>query len=59
MYLSIAEVCDVFGISRPTEACWRAKGILPKPLKMERRVYYRRSDIEGLQVSASEETKII
>lgn len=46
--ISPAQVRDIFDISRPTEISWREMGILPRPIAMRRRLYYRRKDIERI-----------
>ena len=47
-FITANEVQQKFKISRPTEILWRKKGILPKPLKMGRLVYYRSAEIMKL-----------
>ena len=46
-YLTIKEVCDLFQITKPTIYEWTRHGKL-KPRKIRNRVYFFRSDIEGL-----------
>lgn len=43
------DVRRVFGISKPTEIAWRKKGILPKPVVLGRRVYYKKSELLQLR----------
>ena len=40
------EVADYFDISFPTLLKWSRSGRLPVPVRIGRRVYYRRTDIE-------------
>ena len=47
-FLSPADLQALLNITRPTEIKWRKAGILPKPMVLARRVYYRRADIEKL-----------
>jgi predicted DNA-binding transcriptional regulator AlpA len=42
------EVCRLFGITRQTEWRWRKQGRLPKPIKINSKVMYRRKEIEKL-----------
>jgi predicted DNA-binding transcriptional regulator AlpA len=42
------EVCKLFGITRQTEWRWRKQGRLPKPIKINSKVMYRRKEIEKL-----------
>ncbi len=46
--MSPPEVMEVFRIQRPTEIRWRKLGKLPQPVKIGRRVFYLRSDIEKI-----------
>ncbi len=50
-FLTPAEVQKIFGISRPTEILWRKLFILPTPIKLGRRVFYRSSDIVNIKVA--------
>lgn len=48
-YLSADEVCDRFGITKPTLHEWRKRDIL-KSYKLGSRVYYRLDEIENAMV---------
>lgn len=48
-YLSADEVCDRFGITKPTLHDWRRRGIL-KSYKLGSRVYYRFDEIENAMI---------
>ena len=48
-YLSADEVCDRFGITKPTLHDWRRRGIL-KSYKLASRVYYRFDEIENAMI---------
>jgi excisionase family DNA binding protein len=45
--LTPAEVCKLLKISKPTLHNWTNKGML-NPMKVQRRVYYNRTDIFNL-----------
>ena len=49
VFLTTKEVQNIFKISRVTEIAWRRKGILPRPVVLGRRVYYRKDDINYIQ----------
>jgi predicted site-specific integrase-resolvase len=40
-----SDIHTMFGITRPTELAWRSKGLLPRPIRMNRRVFYRSDDL--------------
>ncbi|GEN74212.1 helix-turn-helix domain-containing protein [Chryseobacterium lathyri] len=48
-YLSADEVCQCFGVSKPTIHEWRKRGILI-PHKLGSRVYYRLDEIENAMI---------
>ncbi|SNV42987.1 Helix-turn-helix domain [Chryseobacterium taklimakanense] len=48
-YLSADEVCDRFGITKPTLHDWRRRGIL-RSYKLGSRVYYRFDEIENAMI---------
>lgn len=48
-YLSADEVCQRFGVSKPTIHEWRKRGILI-PHKLGSRVYYRLDEIENAMI---------
>jgi predicted site-specific integrase-resolvase len=39
------DIHKLFQITRATELAWRSQGILPPPIRMNRRVFYRRDDL--------------
>jgi len=43
--LSREEVMELFGITAPTIREWSKKGILPKPIRRGRRVYFLKDEI--------------
>lgn len=45
--LSIIELCDLLGITKPTVNSWVKKGLL-FPVKLSSRVYFMKSDIDEL-----------
>ncbi|QOW11374.1 helix-turn-helix domain-containing protein [Kaistella flava (ex Peng et al. 2021)] len=48
-YYSAQDICERFGISKPTIHEWRKRGIL-KTYKLGSRVYYRMDDIEKAMI---------
>ncbi len=46
--MSPQDVHSLFSITRPTELAWRAKGLLPPVIRMNRKVFYRRSDVQRI-----------
>lgn len=48
-YLSADEVCERFGVTKPTLHEWRKRGIL-KSYKLGARVYYRLDEIEDAMI---------
>jgi len=48
-YLSAGEVCERFGVTKPTIHEWRKRGIL-KSHKLGSRVYYRLDEIENAMI---------
>lgn len=48
-YLSADEVCERFGVTKPTIHDWRKRGIL-KSYKLGSRVYYRLDEIEDAMI---------
>jgi len=51
------ELMKTLNICKGTELAWRQSGILPPPVKLGRRVYYRASDIEKRFIILNQETK--
>lgn len=49
-YLSTNEVCEEFGITKPTIYDWKKRGIL-KAYKLGARVYYRFDEIENAMIT--------
>lgn len=47
-FLTTKEVCEIFDISKTTEIDWRKQGILPEPVRLGKRVYYRESAIANV-----------
>lgn len=50
-FVSPLEVQQMFNISRVTEIKWRKEGLLPNPLYMGRRVYYKASDLISIETT--------
>ncbi|WP_373708854.1 helix-turn-helix domain-containing protein [Kaistella sp.] len=48
-YISAQEVCERFGVSKPTIHEWKRRGILTS-YKLGSRVYYRMDDIENAMI---------
>lgn len=48
-YYSAQDICERFGVSKPTIHEWRKRGIL-KTYKLGSRVYYRMDDIENAMI---------
>jgi excisionase family DNA binding protein len=48
-YLSADDICDRFGVTKPTIHEWRKRGIL-KSYKLGSRVYYRLDEIENAMI---------
>lgn len=48
-YLSANEVCEEFGITKPTIYDWKKRGIL-KSYKLGAKVFYRFDEIEGAMI---------
>jgi excisionase family DNA binding protein len=48
-YLSAENICERFGVSKPTIHQWRSRGIL-KAYKLGSRVYYRLDEIENAMI---------
>jgi predicted DNA-binding transcriptional regulator AlpA len=44
------EVAAFFGVSLTTVDIWAKKKVLPKPIKKASRIYYRRAEIEAVEV---------
>lgn len=38
-------VRKMFSISKPTEISWRKRGILPKPVVLGKRIYYKKDEL--------------
>ena len=47
LYESTALITERLGISRITLYRWLKRGLLPSPIKLGRRHYYARSDVEA------------
>jgi predicted DNA-binding transcriptional regulator AlpA len=43
-----SDLMQILGISKGTELAWRSSGILPRPVRLGRRVYYRRQEVAEL-----------
>ncbi|ASE62579.1 DNA-binding protein [Chryseobacterium indologenes] len=48
-YLSADDICERFGVTKPTIHEWRKRGIL-KSYKLGSRVYYRLDEIENAMI---------
>lgn len=45
IFLTPYEVQEIFKISQPTELAWRKAGILPRPITLGKRIFYRTEQI--------------
>ena len=45
LLLSRQEVADIFRITLPTLSDWEKRGVIPKAIRMGRRVYYQKYEI--------------
>ena len=48
-YLSADDICELFGVTKPTIHEWRKRGIF-KSYKLGARVYYRLDEIENAMI---------
>lgn len=49
IFYSPKEVQEILGISAPTEIRWSKAGMIPDPLYIGKRKYYRKEDIDGMK----------
>jgi len=45
MYLTIDQLCSTLSISKPTEVKWRRLRLLPSPVVISNRVFYKVKDV--------------